>query len=302
LFARESTVGLKSNSWGEVRFGRQTNPAGDALGQFDVNSGYMDPLVFNGGYGGAGFTAESRWDNSVKYTIAPNSMFKTSLMYRMPDTGSVRQAMAGAAYLNLNNVRFAAFAGRINDAELATAGSTAGTLTVQFANTKATGLLAAVDATPTLTFKGGWERITTSAPSAGNYAVDATMTSLSGVTVSATNNTAYAMPRTENMYWIGASYMVTPNVKLNGAFYERTTSEYGASATASCTTGLNGGVGAATNCATSSAKYYVGEVIDSLSKRTDVYVNATYTQLAGPVWSNYYPSQLSVATGIRHAF
>jgi predicted porin len=48
LFARESTVGLKSNTWGEVRLGRQVTVMGDALGLFDVNSGNMDPMVFNG--------------------------------------------------------------------------------------------------------------------------------------------------------------------------------------------------------------------------------------------------------------
>jgi predicted porin len=299
LFARESTVGFKSTSWGEVRLGRQLSPMADAIGQFDVNSGYMDPLGFNGGYAGGGFTAESRWDNSIKYTIAPNSMFKTSVMYRLPDTGNARQAVAGAAYLNLSNVRFAAFASKNNDSQLAGAGATAGTLKVTFADTKSTALLAAVDATPTLTFKGGWERIVTANPS--NPVYDATMTNLSGVTVSATSVTAFTLARTENMYWIGASYAATPTIKVNGSFYERTTSQYGASAT--CTpNGVNGGVGSATACATSSAKYYVGEVIDSLSKRTDVYLNASYTQIAGPVWSNYFPNQVSLAVGMRHNF
>jgi predicted porin len=221
----------------------------------------------------------------------------------MPDQGSARQAEAGAIYLNLDTVRLAAFASRDNDAENAGAGSAAGNLTVNFANTKSTALLAAVDASPSLTFKGGWEHIVTSLPSNPGY--DATMTSLSGVNVSSVVATsgvsAYTNPRIENMYWIGASFALAPTLKVNGGFYERTTSEYGKSTT--CTpNGVGGGVGSATICATSSAKYYVGEVINSLSKRTDVYVNASYTQLAGPVWSNYFPSQLSVATGMRHSF
>ncbi len=300
LFARESTVGLKSASWGEVRFGRQLSPMADAIGQFDVNSGYMDPLGFNGGYAGGGFTAESRWDNSIKYTVAPNSMFKTSLMYRLADTGSAREAYAGAAYLTLDKVRFAAFASQNNDSQLAGVNaSNVGTLKVTFGNTKSTALLAAYDATSALTFKGGYERIVTSNPS--NPAYDQALTSLSGVAVTAWGVTSYTVPRTENMFWLGASYLVTPTLKLNGSFYERDTGKYGASST--CTpNGVNGGVGSATACATSSAKYYVGEVIDSLSKRTDVYLNASYSQVAGPVWSNYYPNQISLAVGMRHNF
>ena len=272
----------------------------DAIGQFDVNSGYMDPLGFNGGYAGGGFTAESRWDNSIKYTVAPNSMFKTSLMYRLADTGSAREAYAGAAYLTLDKVRFAAFASQNNDSQLAGVNaSNVGTLKVTFGNTKSTALLAAYDATSALTFKGGYERIVTSNPS--NPAYDQALTSLSGVAVTAWGVTSYTVPRTENMFWLGASYLVTPTLKLNGSFYERDTGKYGASST--CTpNGVNGGVGSATACATSSAKYYVGEVIDSLSKRTDVYLNASYSQVAGPVWSNYYPNQISLAVGMRHNF
>ena len=315
LFARESTLGLKSKTWGELRFGRQTNPIGDALGQFDVNSGYMDPLVFNGGYGGGGFTAESRWDNSIKYTLAPNDMFKVSLMYRLPESGSARQAYAGSAYLNLNPVHLAVVGGQNNDSQLAKPGNTAGNLTVQFADTKAVAVLAAVDATPSLTFKGGWERITTSAPSNPDH--DMTMTNLSGVNVTGWNTYGYITPRVENMYWVGASYLFTPTLKLNGSFYERNTNSYGGAAAAGgnaaygcgiagttimTPNGVNNGIGSRTCLGSSSAKYYVGELIDSLSKRTDIYLNATYSQLAGPVWSNYFPNQMSVAVGMRHMF
>ncbi|MBV8125613.1 MAG: porin, partial [Paucibacter sp.] len=76
LFARESTVGLRSKALGELRFGRQQTVMADALGQFDINSGYMDPLVYNGGYNGGGFTAEARWDNAIKYGVDLNENFR----------------------------------------------------------------------------------------------------------------------------------------------------------------------------------------------------------------------------------
>jgi len=45
LFGRELTLGLKNAIWGEVRLGLQANPMATALAQFDVNSGFMDPLA-----------------------------------------------------------------------------------------------------------------------------------------------------------------------------------------------------------------------------------------------------------------
>ena len=287
LFARESTVGLKNAIWGEVRLGLQANPMATALSQFDVNSGFMDPLAFNGGYAGGGFTSESRWENSIKYTLEPNQRLKASVMYRVPDTGTVRQAYAGAVYLDLSPVRLAWIGGRDNDAQLPPMGSFAGFLTVQFANTKTLGGLASWDVTPALTLKGGWERIMALAPSPGHFTIDESMNGLSGGAALGNNNFDDTLPRQENMVWIGAGYLLKPSLTLNGGFYERTTR-------------INGPRGSHFDA--SMAKYEVGEIIESLSERTDVYFNATFWQLAGPAWSNAYPKHLSIGVGMRHSF
>jgi predicted porin len=287
LFAREANVGLKNAIWGEVRLGLQANPMAMALSQFDVNSGFMDPLAFNGGYAGGGFTSESRWENSVNYTLAPHQRLKASVMYRLPDTGTVRQAYAGAVYLDLSPVRLALIGGRDTDAQLPPMGSFAGFLTVQFANTKTLGGVASWDATPALTLKGGWERIMALAPSPGHFAIDESMNGLSGGAALGNNNFDDTLPRNENMAWIGAGYLLKPSLTLNGGFYERTTR-------------LNGPTGSHFDA--SMAKYYVGEIIERLSKRTDVYFNATFWHLAGPAWSNAYPNHLSLGVGMRHSF
>ena len=287
LFGRELTVGLKNASWGEVRLGLQANPMATALSQFDVNSGFMDPLAFNGGYAGGGFTSESRWENSIKYTLEPNQRLKASVMYRVPDTGTVRQAYAGAVYLDLSPVRLAWIGGRDNDAQLPPMGSFAGFLTVQFANTKTLGGLASWDVTPALTLKGGWERIMALAPSPGHFTIDESMNGLSGGAALGNNNFDDSLPRQENMVWIGAGYLLKPSLTLNGGFYERTTR-------------ISGPTGRHFDA--SMAKYEVGEIIESLSKRTDVYFNATFWQLAGPAWSNAYPKHLSIGVGMRHSF
>ena len=304
FFARESTVGFKSATWGELRIGRQTTIMGDTLGQFDTSSGYMDPLVFNGGYGGGGFTAEARWDNSFKYTVQMGNSLKGQLMYRLGGTSnSFSTQSAGGAALHFSSGAFKLSGVYLtdNDAELAggstqtTATSVASnptytnTLKVTFGNTHATGLMAAYAPAAPWSVKGGWEQIHTANPS--NPVYDQTMTSLSGVTVTQYSVTGFANPRVENMYWLTGSYQLSGTWKANAGYYQRNTNAYGA---AGATTGTMSG--------TSKAKYYVLEVVDSLSKRTDVYGLFTTANVSGPVWAGYLNNTTSFAVGVRHMF
>ena len=304
FFAREATVGFKSASLGELRFGRQLTVMGDQLPLYDANSGAMDPLVYNGGYNGGGFTAEARWDNSVKYTVPLGNQLKGQLMYRLGGTsnGFSTQSAGGASLqFTAGDFKLSGVYLTDKDAELASgstqlaAGSVpsnptyTNTLKVTFANTHATALMAAYAPEGRWSVKGGWEQIHTGNPSNGAY--DATMTSLSGVAVTQTCINCYTTARVENMYWLTGSYQLAANWRTNVGYYQRNTSAYGATG---ATTGTITG--------TSKAKYYVLEVVNNLSKRTDVYGLFTTANVSGPVWAGYLNNTTSFAVGMRHMF
>jgi len=291
---------------GEIRVGRQLTIMGEATGYFDSNSGYMDPLVFNGGYAAGGFTAESRWDNSLKYTLKLNDFVRFQLMARLGSTANgmrTQSAEAGALHLTFGPFKLTGAYMGDEDAELASgstqlaAGSVpsnptyTNTLKVTFGNTHAGALFAAYvpDNSP-WSAKFGAEQIHTGNPDASHAAYDASITSLSGVAVTQVSTNGFTNARIENMFWATGSYKFLDTWRTNFGFYQRNTNRYGANATA------------ATMAATSSVKYEVLEVIDSLSKRTDVYFNATNSSVSGPVWAGYANPTTSFALGMRHVF
>ncbi|MGB3818364.1 porin [Achromobacter pulmonis] len=89
LFGRQATVGLKSNAWGQLDFGRQTN----------IASKYIAPIdPFSASYGqanvGAAFSAANtvRYDNMVMYQTPSFSGFQFGLGYsfNVADTTSAQ--------------------------------------------------------------------------------------------------------------------------------------------------------------------------------------------------------------------
>ncbi|NYT66178.1 porin [Alcaligenaceae bacterium] len=86
LFGRHATVGLASDSWGQLDLGRQTNIASKYL------PGVADP--FGGAFGmanmGASFTAANttRWDNMVMYQTPNFSGFQFGVGYSFNVAGA----------------------------------------------------------------------------------------------------------------------------------------------------------------------------------------------------------------------
>lgn len=299
MFDRESTAGLSSASFGTIKFGRQITVMGDAIGAYDPLRGSYaaSPLGWNGGYSGAGFTAEARWDNSVKYNYS-NGPFALGLQYMLGGTSAgadVGSAYAGSLdYALGSNFSIRAAYEHNRDAQLATgagcslgaaglpasscAGGAvdAGTLNMTYGDTNAY-TIAAKYAIGSVTVKGGYEHIVTANPSDPAY--DSTINEIYGIGVTQYNVTGFTNPRHEDMYWMGLNYQVTPSFEASAAYYWRDTNKYGTAAAAAAGTG--------TMSATSEAQY-VSVILDyNFSKRTDIYTTAMTSRLSGPVWAGY---------------
>lgn len=302
MFDRESTLGLEG-SFGSLKAGRQTTVMADTIGAYDpLRVSYASsPLGFNGGYGGAGFTGEARWDNSLKYNKTFGNVglalgYKTAGM-----TNGIQQGQGMGATIDYSGanwgVRFGLEAN--NDAIIALGGSAANvngysSLSLQMADTYAA-LLAGRYVYNSFTFKGGWEHIVTSNPSSGGgYDNTTNYPSLNGIPVSAINVSAFNQPRTQDMYWGGLNYQATPRIEVSGAVYQLNTSTYGS-------------VGSLTYGSTSQALYYGAQATYTLSKRTKLYVTGMTSFLSGPAWNNstnnvIVPQITTFSTGVAHSF
>jgi GBP family porin len=123
LFGRQSTVGLASDSWGQVDFGRQTNIASKYVGA-------IDPFgeAFGQSEMGHAFSASNtqRYDNMIQYNSANYSGFQAGAGYSF-NTGTdanpgfqtdhnQRAITAGVRYVN-GPINIAASYDQLNPAE-----------------------------------------------------------------------------------------------------------------------------------------------------------------------------------------
>jgi predicted porin len=290
MFARESTVGLVGK-FGELRLGRQTTVMADHIADFDAVGGYFSPLAYNGGYGGAGFTAEARWDQSLKFktTVAPGVTVHAGYKFGATNsdyaTGSA--VAAGVDYQVFSMLKLGAVYERNHDAQSVAAGSTAGTLKLTTGDTRAYAAFAEVTPVSTLSVKVGGEQIYTENPF--NPAYDQSINMISNLPVTAYSVTSYTVPRTQNMFWATTTVNFAPTWSTSLGVYQLNTSPYGSSTSA------------ATAQSESVAKYFAGNVVKSLSKQTDVYVTASASATTGPVWTGQRSVE-SQAIGLRVKF
>ena len=85
LFGRHATLGLRSDAWGQLDFGRQTNIASKYMGAIDPFG-----LGFNQANMGAAFTAANtaRFDNMIMYQTPNFSGFQFGVGYSFNANGS----------------------------------------------------------------------------------------------------------------------------------------------------------------------------------------------------------------------
>jgi predicted porin len=316
MFDREASLGL-SGSWGTLKGGRMTTVMADTIGAYDpLRVGYaVSPLGFNGGYSGAGYTGESRWDNSLKYIYNAGPM-TAALGYKTAGTtnGISQGSGLGATFeyapsnwgvklgYEQNNDAFLATNGVLGAAGVNTATKTYNpsvglgvpALTLTFADTNALTLVGKYITGP-LTFKGGYERITTAAPNHAAYDTATNFPTVNGLPVSTVSVFSGASSRVQTMTFGGVNYQLNERVELSAAYYRLNTNAYGANGS------FVGG-----NDSSSRANYIGFEGTYALSKRTRVYATAATNSLSGPVWTagatQAFPAVTTYTTGVVHSF
>ena len=342
MFDREASLGV-SGAWGELKAGRMTTVTADMIGAYDpMRVGYsVSPLGFNGGYGGAGFTGEGRWDNSIKYNFT-NGPLVASLGYKTAGTTNGLSQGSGLAAAfgyetEQSGVKFAVqktndamsvsngVGGCTPTATTAASGTAASAATtaacaangvtsntfnsqgspavaVTFADTSAATLAGRYNIDKT-TIKAGYQYIVTKNPANAAYDSASNFPSVTGMPVSYTVTNAFANQRQQKMMWIGANYQASPALELSGALYRLSTNAYGTAYQVANNYG--------TTTDTSSEKIASVMANYSFTKRTKVYATAMASKVAGPAWwgtsgnaatGTVMPNVRTFSTGIVHSF
>lgn len=298
LFTREATVGLTSTQWGSVTFGRNNTLGYDALIAYDIMGGsyVFSPFGYSGSYGAGGFTEDYRIDNSIKYRLRLDNGFNVGALYKLGGQAGATSAQSEVqltAGYETGPFSVQGLYSRTNDALSASNSAVAGEVALTVADTTAYMLSAAYKGDG-WRVSGGYERINFQNPS--NPVADQLITSVFGTPVAGTPNVnAYAIEKNLNIYYLGASYNLTPAFTLSAAGYDVKQNDY------------SGGL-----CATSdivSSKCSGSNTFLSLlgtyrfSKRTQWYAGMMHSKVEGGFSSGFvHDSSNFFGTGLRHTF
>jgi len=326
LFGRAAYAGLSNDKYGTLTAGRQQNLMLDNIPDYDpVNAQMFSPLAYAGSWGGAGFTDQSRVNQSFKYVwkgagFNANALWAPGGQAGNNYMGTTVGAQAGyekptygvqAIYTHTDDATSLAAMGNQASAPSYGAGYSAPTqaigsfnaVGVTVANTSSWQFTGKWNPMSSFWLKGGYERIVIGTPTnfAGNYTTTNMPQLPSGYVVG--SYSAQGFQKNINMYWIGANYNFTPAIKGSLGYYIAGIPSNGNTAISQ-----TGGFGSTAGGAAGGNQMFTSAMVEYyMSKRTNLYAAFMNTNATGGqnLYNTTCPSCSASQTyglGMRHSF
>lgn len=301
LFNGPAFVGLSSKAFGTLTVGRHNTLLTDAVVKYDpLGTSYaFSVLGAAGGTAGGGNTQDVRLDDSLKYTYV-YSHFRGGVLYQFghSDTspGTAGQFDIGGDFGKLSIDAIYAYknqaiqAASLSTAQLAMPGVPHDSLAATISDNASKTLVASYTPSDIWKISGGYERITYSNPSSP---LAAGFSGLGGYYISFVSNTAYNHHKILQVSWLGASYQISDQTKLTGAWYHYNQNSF---------QGNGCSDNSASSCSGTLNAYSV--VFDHrLSKRFDTYTGVMYSKVSRGLSSGYlFTSTYDPTVGFRFQF
>ena len=235
-------VGLSNPTFGTLTFGRQNSLALDGVINYDpMGASYAFSVIgWQGLTAGGGDTEDARVTTAVKYRnqIGPVRLGALAQVGGYGANNGAQGVWEGQLGADLPLGAYGTLAldgiltfdkGAISSAALTAAQNAAhpGTLAATISDDDSLMLLAKWTYDKQLRFFGGYEYIKFQNPASPQLG---TFTGIAGITVVAADitNTAYTIPRVEQVFWTGARYRFTETVDTGVAYYHYYQSNYAA--------------------------------------------------------------------------
>jgi predicted porin len=302
----QSLVGLSSQTFGSITFGRQNTLLADGISKYDPQraSQAFSLIGLSGTTAGGGDTQDRRLDQSLKY-IANYSGFHVGAEYKFNgESGAASTAFEGQLGFEIRDVfQVDAFYAQINDAIAASAISAAdfATLSPAFAPDKSVagtvsdnttfGVMATVSFGAPKLF-AGYEHIKFANP---GDPLPVGFDDIGGYKLAVVNNTAYDINKILQVYWAGFRWQIQ-KLELIGAYYGYHQNSYATGSHAGCTDNSNGGCSGTENVVSFSADYH-------FTKRFDMFIGAMYSSVSDGLANGYLNSNnIDPTLGVRFQF
>jgi len=305
-------VGMRSDTFGALTFGRQQNLVADGINALDPNRAApaFSLLGASGTYAGAGSTEDKRLDSAAKYVLSYEDSVHVAALYKFNQSnasagGSAVQANLGGQYAGLS---VETYYSKIYDAVSASALSAtqvaglaklgyspSSSVAATISDNTTLAILAAYKLVPApLTLYAGYEHIQFADPV---HPVVAGSAGLGGYTLAYVNNAAYPNDRKLDVYWGGVRYSVLSQLDVVAAYYGYRQNAYGTGANAGCST-------VASSTCSGSFRAYSLDATYRFTKRLDAYAGLMYSSVSDGVANGYlfFTTNINPTIGVRFSF
>jgi predicted porin len=225
-------VGIASNTFGTLTFGRQNSLMADNLIKYDpqLQAQAFSPIAYSGTSGGLGDTEDKALDDMLKYVYAYGPA-RIAVLYQFGQRGTVPEGSEsvdiGADYAGLSvDALYGKVRGAVNLASLTAAQNTAapGTLAGTISDNTAFAFMANYTWQPVKIY-AGYEHMKYANP---KDPLPVGTVTIGGYVMSVVNNTAFNINKVLEYSWVGVRWSVTKKFDLTTAYYHFKQNSYAA--------------------------------------------------------------------------
>jgi len=301
-------VGLKSQRFGTLTFGRQVTLLSEGTIKYDpnYNATAFGLLGASNTYSGGGSSENNRLDSTAKYSIGFNDLLHLGALYKFNGSngsantavqGDIGGSFAGASvdayYSKVNSSITASSLTAAQVAALPALGYTASnSLAGTVSDNTAYALMGLYKLDP-FKFFAGYEHIKYANPTTP---LSAGFTDIGGYILAFVNNNAYRNAKTVQVYWTGVRYTIIPKLELTVAYYGVHQDAYGTGSQAGCSTSAHSVCSGTLEAFSFDADY-------RFNLHFDAYAGAMYSGVHDGMASGYiYTTNINPTVGVRFKF